>query len=73
MKTFTIELTEQEIEEIRVAIFCRLGILETGTPLLRGKDAVIMEEEHLVKPLTKNKMELIMLYESILEKFDGKK
>ncbi len=63
-----VELTREEKEELYYSISCRLGIIETGTPMMRAKDAVNCGEQRKIKALTSEQMKLISDLEKIMYK-----
>ena len=67
MKDSNVFLTKEEKDNIYTSLYCRLGIIETGDPFLRAKDAVKYKQK-AIKALTSEQMQLVLDTEKLMEK-----
>lgn len=66
-KLKTVELTKEEIENIVISLNCRIGIIETGEPMIRACD-VYKDSKYKIKALSLEQMQLILDTETLLKK-----
>lgn len=59
---------KQEKEDVYIAISCRLGIIETGEPMLRATDAQRSGQPHKIKALSREQRDLINRLEDVQTK-----
>jgi hypothetical protein len=62
----TLTLTPNEAEALYLAIACRLGLIETGVPMMRAVDAEAQGKK--VKALSADQMKLILMLEDIMKR-----
>ena len=55
----TIELEDDFAREIAIALYCRIGIMETGRPMITANDAIEQRHPEWIKHLDDNQKELI--------------
>jgi len=67
MKTKTLTLTGQEIEDIYFSLSCRLGIIETGNPSYRAKD-IQNGAPGKLRALSPDQMKLIIRVDELMQK-----
>ena len=65
---FTIELNKKEIDNIILCLQIRLGIIETGDPMIRAIDAQKMGQRDKIKALSREQMELVIETEDLIKK-----
>lgn len=70
MNETSVLLTLEEKANIIISLSCRLGIIETGEPMLRALDAMKCGGEYKkkIKALTSEQMQLIIDTEKLIEK-----
>ena len=70
MKDGNVFLTKEEKENIYTSLSCRLGIIETGSPMLRAKDAEKCGGEYKkkIRALSSEQMQLIIDTEKLMGK-----
>ena len=59
-------LTQDEKEQLYNCISCRLGIIETGTLMMRSRDAINCGKQNQIKPLSTDQMKLVIMLEEIM-------
>lgn len=68
VKIDNVELSQQEKTELYVCISCRLGIIETGDPMLRAIDAQNSKQNHRIKALSIEQKKLTIMLEELMIK-----
>ena len=56
----TIELDDDFAHEVATSLYCRIGIIETGKPMLTANDAIERHHPEWIKPLNDEQKELIL-------------
>lgn len=64
----TIQLTQQEREDLYLCIVTRLGYVETGEVALRARDAKNAGWDNKIKALSRDQMELVIRLEGLMKK-----
>lgn len=59
--------TREEAEQLYICIGCRIGIIETGEPLLRATDVARMDRdsEYKIRALSREQRDLISMLEDV--------
>lgn len=68
VKIDNIELPKEVKQQLYLCISCRLGIIETGDPMLRAIDAQNSKQNHKIKALSIEQKKLTIMLEELMYK-----
>ena len=70
-----LELSEEQAEQLYTSIVCRLGVIETGTPMIRATDILDTNtgDRRKIKALSVEQMKIVILLEDLRVKLLNRK